>query len=404
MRIALLIKAFLPWSVGGIQVNVYYLARELAGRGHRVTVFTRKPRGANPHEGFTVEDLPSLYVGRRMYHLFPGFYASRIARSLLKRVDDFDVFHGQEIWSSLPLACSAGLLRKSVVTVHGAWPFCGQGYKFMRRDMSLCAGCDPAHLSECLMVWRENIFLRPLYKRLFHRQFRFRLAQFQKFDRVITVSRFFADLIRKQTGKTAMVISNAIDEDWVAEPQVARGSGNILYTGRMIEWKGIDVLLKAFAAVRERMPCTLIIAGPRNRRYEKAASEMGIAGSVQFRGSVDLVGMKKLYQEADVVVLPSIVPESFGRSIAEGMALGKPVVGTKVGALPELITDGVNGYLVPPADSDALADRLISLLADPDRQRNFGARGREFIKKCCLSGYVAEQHENIYRDITGASA
>jgi glycosyltransferase involved in cell wall biosynthesis len=142
------------------------------------------------------------------------------------------------------------------------------------------------------------------------------------------------------------------------------------FIGRLHEAKGIDVLLRAFAMVDRRLPLTLQITGPigaddpeRMNRQLRAA----IDGDprISFTGSVDRAGVEAALRRIDVLCCPSVWFENGPTIALEAQAVGTPVIGSVIGAIPEIVTDGRNGRLFPPGDASALADVLRSLAADP---------------------------------------
>jgi glycosyltransferase involved in cell wall biosynthesis len=100
------------------------------------------------------------------------------------------------------------------------------------------------------------------------------------------------------------------------------------------------------------------------------------AGRVRFHGTVPLSELVKLYQAADLLVLPSVWQESYGLPVAEAMASGTPVLASRSGGVPELVEDGVTGRLVPRLDPGALTQALREMLSDPGRLRAMGLAGR----------------------------
>lgn len=148
----------------------------------------------------------------------------------------------------------------------------------------------------------------------------------------------------------------------------------ILYVGSDWVRKGGDMLLEAFAVVRERVP------GARLRIVGTTAPPSGLPG-VEVLGTIrDRDRLAELYRGARAFCLPSRY-DPYGLSISEAMAYGTPCVVTRVGALDEVVIDGETGVVVPPADPAALADALLRLLADPAHAARLGAAGRERVER-----------------------
>lgn len=146
--------------------------------------------------------------------------------------------------------------------------------------------------------------------------------------------------------------------------------------------KGQDVLVRAIARLPERHhPARFLCVGspfPGNEAHQRKlvdlAEQLGVSDHLTITGDVDDV--HAAYASSDVVVLPSALPEPFGGVVVEAMALGIPVIGTAIGGTTEQILDGQTGYLVPPNDPAALADRLTMLLDDQELRRTMGEKGR----------------------------
>ena len=157
--------------------------------------------------------------------------------------------------------------------------------------------------------------------------------------------------------------------------------------GNIQEWKGQRVVVEAMAKIAAEHPTAhcLIVGGVHRAGEEYAAalrrrcSELGLDGRVHFVGFREDV--PDVIHALDVVVHASVRPEPFGRVILEGMLMGKPVVATAAGGVTELIEDGETGFLVPPGDVDALAQRLHRLLAAPDLRRAVGTQARVWARQ-----------------------
>jgi len=148
----------------------------------------------------------------------------------------------------------------------------------------------------------------------------------------------------------------------------------------LIPEKGLDDLLTAARDVIAAEPkAHFVLAGAGNHRpnLEKVVRDFGIASHVTFTGVVPDPLAEGLYAASDVVCQMSRWEEVFGYVNAEAMATGKPLVGTRVGGIPELIDDGRSGFLVPRRDTAAMAARILDLLRDPELRRRMGEAGRK---------------------------
>lgn len=146
----------------------------------------------------------------------------------------------------------------------------------------------------------------------------------------------------------------------------------ILWVGRLTEGKGYEDALRAFSLLAPKFPgLSLTVVGSsdegRRRRAETIARELGVASSVSFLGYVS--EDHTAYRNHDLFWFTSRLPEGLPLTLLQALAAGLPVVATKVGAVPEAITDGVEGFEVPPHDPAALAGRTERILREPDVAR-----------------------------------
>lgn len=178
------------------------------------------------------------------------------------------------------------------------------------------------------------------------------------------------------------------------------------FVGRLRREKGVDLLIHALGRlVSAGQAAALYIAGqgPERPALERLARDLGLAAHVHFLGQMPSAQMADFYPRMDVVVLPSRTlsnwKEQFGRVLIEAMACGVPVVGSDSAAIPGVIGDG--GLIFPEGDADALADRLATLLRDPDQRARFGARGRARVLAHFTHQGVAEQTVHVYSAMLG---
>ena len=168
--------------------------------------------------------------------------------------------------------------------------------------------------------------------------------------------------------------------------------------GRVDTQKGQRYLISAAEKVTEELPgaAFLIVGdGPELEQRKQQRKRLGLAETVLFTGNRDDV--PDLLAMSDVMALPSL-REGGPITLFEAMRVGKPVVGTPVGLMPDVIVDGRTGYLVPPKEVDPLASRLVELLQDPDRAEQMGRAAQEAVKDYDMSKAV-ERLTQIYREV-----
>ena len=168
-------------------------------------------------------------------------------------------------------------------------------------------------------------------------------------------------------------LPNFVDVDrWRAKD--APGTG-VVFAGRLSDEKGVDVAVRAVAALPE---ATLDVAGdgPARPALEELAAELGVADRVRFHGRLATPELQAMLRRAAVAVVPSRWYENQPLAVLEAFASGLPVVGTELGGIPELIKPGVDGGRVPADDPSALAEALRPLLDDPELAFTMGKAGR----------------------------
>jgi glycosyltransferase involved in cell wall biosynthesis len=179
--------------------------------------------------------------------------------------------------------------------------------------------------------------------------------------------------------------------------------------GRLDWWKGHDYFLEAMAEVVQQMPTVkgLIVGAPENsplnleyyRKLQAATKSLGLEDKVIFTGFREDIPC--LMAAMDVVVLSSSSPEPFGRVVIEGMAAGKPVVATPAGGVLDIIENGVNGLLVPPKDSKAMAAAILRLLSDPERSGQMGQEARRRVEEAFTVQSHVAAIQQVYNVMLG---
>jgi glycosyltransferase involved in cell wall biosynthesis len=342
-----------PSQIGGAEVHVMALCRKLAERGHEVTVIC-------PHGRLLTEELR-----RRGTNLWTPCTTGKVDLLTLARLaarlrrDRAELIHAHLSTASLIGSLAARIAGvPAVATVHGLNS--RTCFRFAHRLIAV------SNAVRCHLV-----------------------AQGVPESRISVIYNGI-DFARYQQAPDAAALRDRLG--------VAAGEPLIGAVGRLGPEKGHAHLIEAAAIliVRESLPVRLmIVGGGRSRQaLEQLARRCGIADRVIFAGFQSDV---MPYEAAlDVFCLPSL-KEGLSLSALEAMALGKPVVASRVGGTPEVVADGETGVLVEPANPEALAQALAALLGDPQRARVMGRAGRERVARLFDLERMVDEIEALYR-------
>ena len=225
------------------------------------------------------------------------------------------------------------------------------------------------------------------------------------FRRHLHVSEFSRKIMRQERAWWSHVVWAGVDLGKFSDDSTKRGRA-VLYVGRILPHKGVNYLIEALPPSLE-----LDVVGPvHNERYLADLKEVARGKIVRFHHSADDEQLVRFYRNALCIVLPSvyrtvygdelITPELLGQTLLEGMACGLPAVCTDVGPMPEVVTDGVTGFVVPPNDSAALREKLVWLSEHPAEADEMGRKGRQRVEEKFRWRKVVERCFEVYRTLT----
>jgi glycosyltransferase involved in cell wall biosynthesis len=144
---------------------------------------------------------------------------------------------------------------------------------------------------------------------------------------------------------------------------------------------GQEYLIKALVQLGNSCLKLLLVGdGPLQSKLKKLASDLNVSDRVEFAGQIAPSKIPTYLQQMDILVNPSL-RESFGVSVLEAQACEIPVIAGKVGGLPEVMQEGITGFLVPPGDVNAIAEKIELLASDENLRRRMGRAGRGFVAK-----------------------
>jgi phosphatidylinositol alpha-mannosyltransferase len=204
----------------------------------------------------------------------------------------------------------------------------------------------------------------------------------------IAVSEAAAWTIERWYGGPSRIIPNGVD---VPPAPIAAPSGegvlDVAFVGQAVERKGLPVLLSAFEGLREHVPARLTLVGP---TPEEIAPLLFDDRAITALGKVDDDVKARVLARADVLCAPSLGGESFGMVLTEAFAHGTPVVASDIAGYRDVVSDGVDGVLVPRGDATAVATALRDLALDGERRRRMGAAARAHAERFAWPHVTAE--------------
>jgi len=378
MRICLYTATALP-KLGGQEAVVDALARHFVRLGHQPLVLAPRPR-----RPLRVRDAELPYPVRR----HPRFFSTsdfiswyRLFLSSAHARHHFDVVHCHDVYPTGYLAalCKPKLGLPLVITSHGG--------DVRENNPRLQKGAIPAR---CLTALRTA-------------------------DALISISPFTEQGFRRLCPEARQIVTipNGIDLDAYRvrasrpsslDPRIQQGH-YVLFLGRLTKRKGVDVLLEAIAKVPANGAVQLVIAGSGDEQaqLESQTRESGLQERVRFLGRVE--GSQKIYllQNAICTVMPSRVWEAFPLVLLETYAAGRPVVGSAVPGIADLVREGETGKLVEQENPDLLAAALRELLADPGRADRLGRAAYQVAEAYSWES-VARRHVELYEQLCRGTA
>jgi glycogen(starch) synthase len=198
------------------------------------------------------------------------------------------------------------------------------------------------------------------------------------------------------------IIYNALEEPPMPPTPLPFDAPRILCLGRVVEDKGFDVALEAWAAIQARFPqARLLIAGdgPARTHLERQTLALNIASRVDFLGWVSPDDVPALINSVTMMVVPSRWQEAFGLVALQAAQLARPVVASRVGGLAEVVSHGETGILVDADDARALAEAIASLLEEPERAIHYGLNGRNRARTLFGWDRYVDAHDQLYRSL-----
>lgn len=426
MNICLVNEYFPPFAPGGAEWSLDALAREMAARGHRVTIVTPNYGAVAREErdGVSVVRFPfpkrlppgrtpaaPKWLANPVFYLWAALAVARAARRA-----GAEVIHAQNKHSLIPSVLAGRWLGVPVFltirdgSIVDAAPMCLHHGDRMPADCGvrkLWRECSEEYFAQYL-AGRRSRLRRKLAFLYFWLDSRLKQRFLRRVDGVIGVSRGILEIYRRSGlldgVRSAQPIYNVpppsappppSEVETLRERLGLAGRRVVLYVGKFSPGKGTADVVAAASSVSSRCPDATFVFVGEGRLDIDGSADGGTAdvrrADIRRLGPLPNREVLCLYPLADVVVVPSIVPDALSRVILEAMAASRPVVATRVGGTPELVIHDVTGLLVERGDRKQLAEAIAALLEDPARARRLGAAARERVVRRLSSDSTVEQ-------------
>jgi len=289
------------------------------------------------------------------------------------------------------------------MTVHDYHLVCPRKWMITHRDEPCSTGFGPRCLISNCRAAREGPTWLPYNDLRWLKVWLHRRLLRRWVDLFISPSRHLADWLERNLGIPAvMTVPNFSPPASHPRSPDPTGPVSVLYAGRLAREKGVGMLIRAMARVLEVEPeATLVIAGdgPQRKELEDLAQQELRPGSFRFTGPLPQEDLARLHGQAGLMVLPTLWMENCPVAILEAMAHGRPVIATRIGGIPELVEDGVTGFLFERGDQEDLEAKLLRLTRDPRLCRRTGEAAAKRHRQLFSSGVHASRLATAYDSV-----
>lgn len=403
MRI-LMLAQFYPPAVGGVEHHVHNLSAALARRGHEVSIATLWQEGLPEFEcseGVRVhrirgsmQRLSMVFTDKERRHLppFPDPEMLWALRRIIRQERPHVVHaHNWIVHSFTPI--KAWSKARLVVTLHDCSIVCAKqrieyrGSLCTGPGLTKCVGCAADHygaarglpIALATRVWGRversavDMFL-PVSQAV---------AEATQLARHRTPYRVIPNFIADETGMS-------FDDEHPLLAQLPQ-DGYLLFVGMLSHGKGVDVLLQAYAEMASEIP--LVLIGRPQPDFSAT-----FPPNVYAQQSWPHTAVMSAWRHCSIGLVPSIDLDAFPTVALEAMAMGRPVVASRIGGLTAIVVDGETGMLVPPGDYRALREAIQALLDDPARRERMGTLAKQRVDQFRTKS-VVPQIEQVYQEL-----
>ena len=375
---------------GGSETVFFQERNFLLKQGHDVVDFsmTDERNQPSPYSDFFVPNTNYNSGGGIVQKLQQAvsFIHSSVAVSKIEALviqEKPQIAHLHNIYHQLTLSIIPVLKKhgvKVVLTLHDCKLVCPSYLSLDLRNNEICDACAGKKFWKAFTINCQNSRMRGLLlaaEAMFHKW----RNSYDGVDLFLTPSRFLADLTEQRIpSEKIKVLYNGIDLSRY-HPHY-RDKGYILYFGRLSKEKGVKTLLRAHRNLKTNYPLKVVGTGPLEKELHKEYPEVDFLGYQSGQKLNDLIA------NTAFVVVPSEWYENCSMVVLESMALGKPIIGSRIGGIPEQIEDGKTGLLFEMGNENELKEKMITLINNPELRSKMGKAARQKLE----DEYSLENH------------
>ena len=388
---------------GGSEKYYFALAQLLQENGHQVAFFYMEdPRNKKTNSKEYFVKAIDLNKASKL-KAFDIIYAKANKRKMKEALEDFqpDIVHLNNFQRQLSASIVDAIQEKNipiVYTMHDAQAIC-PNITMLDSQKKICQDCNKGKYRSCIRKkCVKNSMLKSILGVMEAKYYDDKKIYAKKIDCIITPSQCYRQkLIEKGINPNKITtIYNFIDtQKYEIETQ---DENYVLYIGRLTKEKGILNLVQAFSRTKEG---TLYIAGEgeEKEKIERKIKEEQLQNRIQLLGYLEAEAIKERIRKCKFVVVPSIGYENCPYSILETLVIGKPVIGAKIGGIPELVKDYENGLTYTYDNIEELTDKMNQLFYQPDLVEKFSKNAKEKARKIYSKKEYYDKIIAIYKQL-----
>lgn len=370
---------------GGVESYIENLKKILEKKGHQVRIFSSdfhpEMRHFNDYEFKSINTNSLLRFVPYTFNLNSYFSLKKVIKKYKPDIVHLHYFFYHTSPSIL-------LLLKdipTVMTLHAHELISPMGV----HTNKICKHSEFGYCPNCVGI--PNYFIEKFKRFLFY-------ILSNRINTFIAPSKYYEDLHKQFKLKNIKKVFNGIS---LFSFQKLNHNNCIAYVGRLTQEKGVQNLIKSIPLILKNIPnikVYIVGSGPYYNELLLLSQNLKIKKNIFFINKVERKKLLEYYVKAEVVIMPSIWAETFGLVGIEAMSVGRPIIGSNVGGIPEWLDDGKTGYLVEPGNPEQIAEKVIMLLSNRKLLEQMGKNARKRAEQFSIEKHV-EKLEKVYLEV-----